>query len=107
MKPTALLALPALALAAALAGCNDSQKAAQAELLQQNEDLQKQLASKDDQLNAIGEQLARSQQQTTDLQSQLESCNQRAAAPAPAEAVAVGRGPGARASLKQHGSQFQ
>jgi flagellar motor protein MotB len=90
MKPTALLALPALALAAALTGCNDSQKAAQAELLQQNEDLQKQLSSKDDQLNAIGEQLARSQQQASDLQSQLESCNQRAAAPVPAETVAVG-----------------
>jgi flagellar motor protein MotB len=89
MKSTSLLALPALALVAALTGCNDSQKAAQADLLQQNEDLQKQLASKDDQLNALGEQLSRQQQQSNDLQSQLEACNQRAAAPAPAETVAV------------------
>ena len=89
MKSTSLLALPALALVAALTGCNDSQKAAQADLLQQNEDLQKQLASKDDQLNALGEQLSRQQQQSNELQSQLEACNQRAAAPAPAETVAV------------------
>jgi len=89
MKSTSFLALPALALVAALTGCSDSQKAAQADLLQQNEDLQKQLASKDDQLNALGEQLSRQQQQSNDLQSQLEACNQRAAAPAPAETVAV------------------
>lgn len=71
-------ALPTLALVALLAGCNDAQKTTQLELLNQNEELTKQIASSNDKLNAMGEQLARAQQQTTDLQSQLEACNQRA-----------------------------
>jgi outer membrane protein OmpA-like peptidoglycan-associated protein len=90
MINTRWIAAPALALVATLAGCNDSQKKAQSDLLDQNDELTKQLAEKDDKLNALGEQLARVQQQATDLQGQLEECNNRAAAPAPAEeAVAV------------------
>jgi flagellar motor protein MotB len=89
MTAKLLLAVPALALAAMLTGCNDSQKAAQADLLEQNEDLNKQLSSKNDQLNAMGEQLARAQKQASDLQSQLEECNQRAAAPVPAAPAVV------------------
>ena len=89
MTAKLLLAVPALALAALLTGCNDSQKAAQADLLQQNEDLNKQLSAKNDQLNAMGEQLARVQKQSSELQAELEACNQRAAAPAPAEVAVV------------------
>ena len=89
MTAKIFLAVPVLALAAALTGCNDNQKAAQADLLEQNEDLNKQLSSKNDQLNAMGEQLARAQKQASDLQSQLEECNQRAAAPAPAAPAVV------------------
>jgi outer membrane protein OmpA-like peptidoglycan-associated protein len=84
MMNTRWIAAPALALVATLAGCNDAQKNAQSELLNQNEDLAKQLSDKDDRLNALGEQLARVQQQANDLQSQLDECNQRAAAPMPA-----------------------
>ena len=84
MITTRMLALPAVALVAILAGCNDKQKAAQADLLNQNEELTKQLDEGKDKLNAMGEQLARVQQQANDLQSQLEACNQRAGAPAPA-----------------------
>lgn len=84
MMNTRWIAAPALALVATLAGCNDAQKNAQSELLNQNEDLAKQLSDKDDRLNALGEQLARVQQQANDLQSQLDACNQRAAAPMPA-----------------------
>lgn len=84
MMNTRWIAAPALALVATLAGCNDAQKNAQSELLNQNEDLAKQLTDKDDRLNALGEQLARVQQQANDLQSQLDECNQRAAAPMPA-----------------------
>lgn len=83
------LAVPALALSAMLVGCNDSQKAAQADLLNQNEELEKQLAEKNDKLNAIGEQLARAQQQTTELQQQLEACNQRTASAPANETVTV------------------
>lgn len=83
------LAVPALALSAMLVGCNDSQKAAQADLLNQNEELEKQLAEKNDKLNAIGEQLARAQQQTTELQQQLEACNQRTASVPANETVTV------------------
>ena len=43
MITTRTLALPAIALVAILAGCNDKQKAAQADLLNQNEELTKQL----------------------------------------------------------------
>lgn len=89
MTRTRMLALPAMALAALLVGCNDAQKTTQADLLSENEDLHKQLTEKDDKLNAIGEQLARAQQQATDLQTQLEACNQRTAAPAPAMVTAV------------------
>lgn len=89
MITTRMLALPAFALVAILAGCNDKQKAAQAELLNQNEELTKQLDEGKDKLNAMGEQLARVQQQANDLQSQLEACNQRAGAPAPAEKATV------------------
>jgi outer membrane protein OmpA-like peptidoglycan-associated protein len=89
MITTRMLALPAFALVAILAGCNDKQKAAQADLLNQNEDLTKQLEDGKDKLNAMGEQLARVQQQANDLQSQLEACNQRAGAPAPAEKATV------------------
>lgn len=90
MIRTRWIAVPALALVATLAGCNDSQKAANQKVLQDNDELVKQLSEKDDKLNALGEQLARVQQQANDLQSQLEECNQRAAAPAPAaEAVTV------------------
>ena len=89
MIRTGTLALPALALAALLVGCNDAQKTTQADLLSENEDLHKQIADKDDKLNAIGEQLARAQQQASELQTQLEACNQRAAAPAPATVTAV------------------
>ena len=89
MITTRMLALPAVALVAILAGCNDKQKAAQADLLNQNEELTKQLDEGKDKLNAMGEQLARVQQQANDLQSQLEACNQRAGAPAPAEVATV------------------
>ena len=90
MIRTRWIAVPALALVATLAGCNDSQKAANQKVLQDNDELVKQLSEKDDKLNALGEQLARVQQQANDLQSQLDACNQRAAAPAPAaEAVTV------------------
>jgi outer membrane protein OmpA-like peptidoglycan-associated protein len=89
MITTRMLALPAFALVAILAGCNDKQKAAQADLLNQNEELTKQLDEGKDKLNAMGEQLARVQQQANDLQSQLEACNQRAGAPAPAEKATV------------------
>jgi len=89
MISTRMLALPAVALVAILAGCNDKQKAAQADLLTQNEELTKQLDAGKDKLNAMGEQLARVQQQANDLQSQLEACNQRAGAPAPAEVATV------------------
>lgn len=89
MITTRMLALPAVALVAILAGCNDKQKAAQADLLNQNEELTKQLDEGKDKLNAMGEQLARVQQQANDLQSQLEACNQRAGAPAPAEKATV------------------
>lgn len=81
MTFTRMLAVPALALVTVLVGCNDTQKAAEADLLSQNEALTKQLEDKNLNLNAMGEQLARAQQQTTDLQTQLEACNQRAAAP--------------------------
>ena len=85
MISTRILALPALALVAVLTGCNDSQTAANSDLLKQNDDLTKQLAEKDDKLNAMGEQLARAQQQANDLQGQLEACNKHASAtPAPA-----------------------
>jgi outer membrane protein OmpA-like peptidoglycan-associated protein len=89
MTSIRFLAVPALALSAMLVGCNDSQKAAQADLLNQNEELEKQLAEKNDKLNAIGEQLARAQQQTTELQQQLEACNQRTASAPASETVAV------------------
>jgi outer membrane protein OmpA-like peptidoglycan-associated protein len=89
MTSIRFLAVPALALSAMLVGCNDSQKAAQADLLNQNEELEKQLAEKNDKLNAIGEQLARAQQQTTELQQQLEACNQRTASGPSNETVAV------------------
>jgi outer membrane protein OmpA-like peptidoglycan-associated protein len=89
MITTRMLALPAVALVAILAGCNDKQKAAQADLLNQNEELTKQLDEGKDKLNAMGEQLARVQQQANDLQSQLVACNQRAGAPAPAEVATV------------------
>jgi outer membrane protein OmpA-like peptidoglycan-associated protein len=89
MTSIRFLAVPALALSAMLVGCNDSQKAAQADLLNQNEELEKQLAEKNDKLNAIGEQLARAQQQTTELQQQLEACNQRPASGPSNETVAV------------------
>jgi len=89
MITTRMLALPAVALVAILAGCNDKQKAAQADLLNDNEELTKQLDEGKDKLNAMGEQLARVQQQANDLQSQLEACNQRAGAPAPAEVATV------------------
>ena len=89
MITTRMLALPAVALVAILAGCNDKQKAAQADLLNENEELTKQLDEGKDKLNAMGEQLARVQQQANDLQSQLEACNQRAGAPAPAEVATV------------------
>lgn len=89
MITTRMLALPAVALVAILAGCNDKQKAAQADLLNQNEELTKQLDEGKDKLNAMGEQLARVQQQANDLQSQLEACNQRAGAPAPAAVATV------------------
>ena len=81
MTFTRILAVPALALVSALVGCNDSQKAAQADLLTQNETLTKQLDDKNNNLQDIGEQLARAQQQTSDLQSQLEACKQTGAAP--------------------------
>jgi len=89
MITTRMLALPAVALVAILAGCNDKQKAAQADLLNDNEELTKQLDEGKDKLNAMGEQLARVQQQANDLQSQLEACNQRASAPAPAEKATI------------------
>jgi flagellar motor protein MotB len=90
MRSTQILALPALALCAALVGCNDSQKAASSDLLQQNDDLVKQLAQKDDSLNSMGEQLARLQQVNDTLEQQLAECTQRAGTPAPApEAVTV------------------
>lgn len=90
MRSTQILALPALALCAALVGCNDSQKAANSDLLQQNDDLVKQLAQKDDSLNAMGEQLARLQQVNDTLEQQLADCTKQAGAPAPAaETVTV------------------
>ena len=82
MTFTRIIAVPALALVSVLVGCNDSQKAAQADLLTQNETLTKQLDDKNNNLQDIGEQLARAQQQTSDLQSQLEACKQTAAAAA-------------------------
>jgi outer membrane murein-binding lipoprotein Lpp len=54
MISTRMLALPAVALVAILAGCNDKQKAAQADLLNQNEELSKQLDEGKDKLNAMG-----------------------------------------------------
>ena len=81
MTFTRIIAVPALALVSVLVGCNDSQKAAQADLLTQNETLTKQLEDKNNNLQDIGEQLARAQQQTSDLQSQLEACKQTAAVP--------------------------
>ena len=90
MRSTKILAFPALALCAALVGCNDSQKAANSDLLQQNDDLVKQLAQKDDSLNAMGEQLARLQQVNDTLEQQLADCTKQAGAPAPAaETVTV------------------
>ena len=90
MRSTSILALPALALCAALVGCNDSQKAANSDLLEQNDDLVKQLAQKDDSLNAMGEQLARLQQVNDTLEQQLADCTKQAGAPAPAaETVTV------------------
>ena len=68
----------------AVVGCNDSQKAAQADLLQQNEDLAKQLEAKNDSLNSMGEQLSRLEQTNASLEEQLAECTRRAAAPAPA-----------------------
>jgi flagellar motor protein MotB len=88
MSFTRIIAVPALALVSVLVGCNDSQKAAQADLLTQNETLTKQLEDKNNSLQDIGEQLARAQQQTSDLQSQLEACKQTASVSAP-EVVAV------------------
>ncbi|MFM8816580.1 MAG: flagellar motor protein MotB [Phycisphaerales bacterium] len=84
MRSTQILALPALALCAALVGCNDSQKAANSDLLQQNDDLVKQLAQKDDSLNSMGEQLARLQQVNDTLEQQLADCTKQAGTPAPA-----------------------
>ena len=90
MNRTRWIAVPALALVATLAGCNDSQKAANQKVLQDNDELVKQLSEKDDKLNALGEQLARVQKQANDLQAKLDECNQLAAAPAPvAESVTV------------------
>jgi flagellar motor protein MotB len=83
MASLRILCLPALALSAALVGCNDSQKAAQADLLQQNEDLAKQLEAKNDSLNSMGEQLSRLEQTNASLEEQLAECTRRAAAPAP------------------------
>ena len=101
MITTRMLALPAVALVAILAGCNDKQKAAQADLLNQNEELTKQLDEGKDKLNAMGEQLARVQQQANDLQSQLEACNQRAGAPAPAEVATVADAKAAMAQVEK------
>ncbi len=81
MTFTRIIAVPALALTALLVGCNDNQKVVEADLLNQNESLTKQLDEKNNNLNAMGEQLARAQQQATDLRSQLDACNQQAAAP--------------------------
>ena len=61
-----------LALAAALVGCSNGNKA-ESEVLKQNEELAKQLATNADRMNAMGEQLAREQARSTDLQKQLEA----------------------------------
>jgi flagellar motor protein MotB len=73
MASLRILSLPAIALTAALVGC-DGDKTASNTLLQDNEALTKQLAEKDDKLNSMGEQLARATQQASDLQQRLAEC---------------------------------
>jgi len=84
MASTRILALPVIALAAAvLVGCDENKTAAN-DVLQQNEALTKQLAEKDDKLNALGSQLASSEARVSDLQQQLSACQQQTVAGAPA-----------------------
>ena len=73
-----------IALAAAvLVGC-DENKTASNDILQQNDALTKQLAEKDDKLNALGSQLSSSEARVADLQQQLTACQQQTVAAAPA-----------------------
>ena len=83
MASTRILALPVIALAAAvLVGC-DENKTASNDLLQQNDALTKQLAEKDDKLNAIGSQLSSSEARVAELQQQLSACQQQTVAATP------------------------
>ncbi|MFO0963290.1 MAG: OmpA family protein [Phycisphaerales bacterium] len=79
------LALPALALAAVactagLTGCNENQKTAQSDILKSNDDLTKEVNTKNEQLGSIGEQLARAQQENVKLQAQLDECTKNGGA---------------------------
>lgn len=78
MASTRILALPVIALAAAvLVGC-DENKSTSNDLLKENDALTKQLATKDDSLNSLGSQLASSEARVADLQQQLAACQQSA-----------------------------
>ena len=89
MPSTRMMSLPAVLLCAALVGCNDKQKTAQDDILRQNDELTKELSSKNDSLNSMGEQLARLQQVNSDLEAQLAECTRQAAAPAAAGPATV------------------
>ena len=89
MPSARMMSLPVAALCAALVGCNDSQKTAQDDVLRQNDELAKELATKNDNLNSMGEQLARLQQINTDLEAQLAECTRQASGRPAAEPATV------------------
>jgi flagellar motor protein MotB len=89
MPSIRIISLPVVALCAALVGCNENQKTAQDDILRQNDDLTKELASKNDSLNSMGEQLSRLQQINTDLEAQLAECNRLATERPAAEPATV------------------
>lgn len=83
MASTRILALPVIALAAAvLVGC-DENKSTSSDLLKENDTLTKQLAAKDESLNSLGSQLASSEARVADLQQQLAACQQQTVAATP------------------------
>ena len=84
MPSIRIISLPVVALCAALVGCNENQKTAQDDILRQNDDLTKELASKNDSLNSMGEQLSRLQQITrTSRRSWPSATASRRSAPPP------------------------
>ncbi len=89
MPSIRMMSFPVVALCAALVGCNEKQKTAQDDILRQNDDLTKEVASKNDSLNSMGEQLSRLQQINTDLEAQLAECNRLATERPAAEPATV------------------